>query len=295
MADSFRRHRLQITNMLETENTQIVELSGKTRLAFTEAGTEHRDHAPLLLVHGSLCDYRYWEPQIQAFAAHRHVISVSLPHYFPVAEQGATSHFSIQAHVDALLSLIHDQQWGQVTLVGHSRGGCVAFHLASQDPSVLNSLVLSDPGAKPDNAPGSDLPRTAAYDDNDPRMLATGLIARGDIDGGLQMFVDAVSRPGFWDRSGDQFKTMARDNAHTLSMQIRDVLPLYTRAQASMVTVPTLILNGDKSPPGFLATSSTLAEWMPYARRSIIRGASHGMNLSHASEFNRQVLEFVGA
>lgn len=285
--------------MFETQNTQVVDLASAGRLAFIEAGEHHRDHPPIVLVHGSLCDYRYWEPQIDAIAEHRHVVSVSLPHYFPVAEQHARTGFGIQPHVDALLALIHEQRWGQVTLVGHSRGGCVAFHLASQDPSVLNSLVLADPGgqpAKPTTA-GEPIPapRNAAYEANDPRMLATALIERGEIDNGLEMFVNAVSRPGFWDRSGAEFKTMARDNAHTLSMQIRDVLPFYTRALSSMVTVPTLILNGDKSPPGFLATSATLSDWMPYARRSIIRGASHGMNLSHASEFNRQLLEFVGA
>ncbi|WP_024904610.1 alpha/beta fold hydrolase [Robbsia andropogonis] len=288
--------------MFELEHTRIVELPSASRIAYFETGTEHRDAPPLLLVHGSLCDFRYWEPQIAALAERRHVIAVSLPYFYPVsAPQGAV--FGIQPHVDALLGLIHSRSWGQVTLVGHSRGGCVAFHAASQDPSLVDRLVLADPGGKPAKAGEDPRPTVkidangrpqGAYSADDPRMVAAGRVESGDIDGGLEMFVDAVSRPGYWGRSGDAFRTMARDNAATLPRQVRDVLPLYTRALASCVTVPTLIINGDKSPPGFLATSGTLAEWLPYAQRIVLRGASHGMNLTHASEFNREILSFIG-
>jgi len=284
--------------MLDTQQLQMVGLGSVGRMAFMEAGTEHNDHPPVLLVHGSLCDYRYWEPQMDALAAHRHVIAVSLPHYYPMADQPAGLGFSIQTHVDALLSLIHDQQWGPVDLLGHSRGGCVAFHLASQDPSVLNKLLLADPGgslAVPDAEGNIPAPLKSAYAPTDPRMLAAGLIASGNVEEGLRIFIDTVSRAGFWDRSTETFQTMARDNSQTLSMQIRDVLPLYTKSAARMVTVPTLLLNGDKSAPSFVNTSKTLDSWMPYAQRAIIKGASHGMNLSHASEFNRLVLQFVGA
>ena len=283
--------------MLDTQHSQMVDLGSVGRVAFVEAGAEHSDHPPVLLVHGSLCDYRYWDPQMDALAEHRHVIAVSLPYYFPVPDQPSGLGFSIQTHVDALLSLIHEQQWGPVTLVGHSRGGCVAFHLASQDPSLLSKLVLVDAGglpAVPDANGNIPAPLTAAYAPTDPRMLATGLIEGGNTEAGLKMFVDTVSRAGFWDRSGESFQTMARDNAQTLSKQIRDILPLYTKAAARMVTVPTLILNGDKSPPNFVSTSKTLDNWMPYAQRAIIKGASHGMNLSHANEFNRQILQFLG-
>ncbi len=289
--------------MFELEHTRIVDLPTASRIAYFEAGTEHRDAPPLLLVHGSLCDFRYWEPQMAALSEKRHVITVSLPYFFPVtAPQGAA--FGIQTHVDALLGLIHARNWGQVTLIGHSRGGCVAFHAASQDPSLVDRLVLADPGGKPakpgeDPRPvatiGADGRPQGAYPPEDPRMRAAAQVEAGDIDGGLEMFVDAVSRPGYWQRSSDAFRTMARDNAATLPRQVRDVLPMYTRELASYVTVPTLIVNGDKSPPGFLATSETLTDWLPYGQRSVLRGASHGMNLTHASEFNREILTFIGA
>jgi hypothetical protein len=37
-----------------------------------------------------------------------------------------------------------------------------------------------------------------------------------------------------------------------------------------------------------------LAEWIAGARVRAVAGASHGMNVTHAAEFNRQLEAFVG-
>ncbi|MGI4861867.1 MAG: alpha/beta fold hydrolase [Janthinobacterium lividum] len=289
---------------------QIAELGEAGRIGFLEAGAGSRP--PLLLVHGSLCDYRYWHPQIAALAAHQRVIVVSLPFYFPVAQQPAATAFSVDAHADALHALVVAQGWTDVTLVGHSRGGSVCFQFAKRHPAALAALVLADPGGQivdqrldgsgfdadevacnPADGAASPQGRGAMYDSADPRMVATRLIERGDVDAGLELFVDTVSRPGFWRRSGAAFQGMARDNAHTLSAQMRDALPTYTRDAAQRIAVPTLLLNGEKSPAVFLTAGAALEQWIPDVRRVAMKGASHGMNLSHAGEFNRLVQGFA--
>ena len=289
--------------MSDSPKPKLATLPSGSRIAFVEAGTG--PHPPVVLVHGSLCDYRYWWPQFNAVARHRRAIAISLPSYFPVTRQPATPGFSLRAHVDAVLELIDARQWGPIVLVGHSRGGAVAFHAASKRPSALVSLVLADPGgptgtlgalrsASPEGGLEGLECSDHVLDDADPRMVASRLIESGDIDAGLEMFVDAVSRPGFWRRSVPAFKEMARDNAHTLLMQMHDVLPPYTRAGASRIAVPTLLINGDKSPDIFISSATALREWVPDARLETIQGASHGMNLSHPKEFNRLLLDFIG-
>ena len=37
-------------------------------------------------VHGSLCDYRYWQPQLAGLSKHYRCIAVSLTHYWPAAD-----------------------------------------------------------------------------------------------------------------------------------------------------------------------------------------------------------------
>jgi len=113
------------------------------------------------------------------------------------------------------------------------------------------------------------------------------------VEAGLQLFVDSVSRPGFWAMSTPGFRKMATDNAHTLARQFRDPLPAYVPEHAAEVRCPVLLIDGEKSPDMFRRTATALQTWLPDARRETVRGASHGMNLAHPAAFNRYVDEFI--
>jgi len=60
------------------EGVKVVEVNGYP-MAYQESG----GGTPLVLVHGSLNDCRYWNVQIPVFAEHHRVIAVSLRRYFP--------------------------------------------------------------------------------------------------------------------------------------------------------------------------------------------------------------------
>jgi len=78
-------------------------------------------------------------------------------------------------------------------------------------------------------------------------------------------------------------------------MQFRDPLPAYTRAAAQAIACPTLLIAGEKSPRMYRDNVAQLAEWIAGAATRTVAGASHGMNVTHAAEFNRLVEGFVGA
>jgi pimeloyl-ACP methyl ester carboxylesterase len=78
-------------------------------------------------------------------AAETAALPVSLSHHWPVEDGGAQSAFSWRTHVAELAEFIVNMNVGPVHLVGHSRGGCVAFHLANQYPSLVKTLTLADP------------------------------------------------------------------------------------------------------------------------------------------------------
>jgi pimeloyl-ACP methyl ester carboxylesterase len=245
----------------------------------------------LLFVHGSLCDYRYWQAQLAGMAAQYRCVAVSLTHYWPHTDTPADAPFSWSAHADELGEFIEHLGAGPAHVVGHSRGGCVAFHFARRCPQLLCTLTLADPGGPLQIAgrPTGRLPETV----NALRARAAQLIEAGKVDEGLQLFVDSVSRPGFWAKSTVSFRTMAIDNAHTLARQFRDPLPAYTPQEAAEVHAPVLLIDGEKSPEMFRRTATALASWLPNARRATVRGASHGMNLAHPAAFNRYIDEFI--
>lgn len=247
--------------------------------------------APLLFVHGSLCDYRYWNAQVDVLSRRFQCVSVSLSHYWPGDDMSIAGTFGWSTHVAELAEFITAMDVGPVHLVGHSRGGCVAFHLTREYPYLVQSLTLADPGGplQLDEVPEAALPpATTAL-----RARVADLIDDGEIDAGLEMFVDSVSMPGIWRKSPAAFRTMAIDNADTLPKQFRDPLPAYTRAAAEGIRCRTLLIAGTKSPRMYRQNVAALAEWMDNAEQRTMAGASHGMNVTHAAEFNRLVDAFV--
>jgi pimeloyl-ACP methyl ester carboxylesterase len=248
---------------------------------------------PLLFVHGSLCDYRYWSSQTGSLSKHFRCISVSLSHYWPAAEASIQGEFGWETHVAELAEFIVAMELAPVHLVGHSRGACVAFHVAREYPRLVKTLTLADPGGplQIDGMSEASLPPAT----NALRAKVADLMESGAIDAGLELFVDSVSMPGFWRKSPPSFRTMAIDNAATLPKQFRDPLPAYSCDAARDVKCRALLIEGQKSPRMFRNNVEKLSSWIDYADKQTIAGASHGMNVSNPGVFNRLVHAFVSS
>ncbi|KFC74962.1 alpha/beta fold hydrolase [Massilia sp. LC238] len=247
---------------------------------------------PLLFVHGSLCDYRYWNSQTDALSQHFSCFSVSLSHYWPGDEAGALGAFSWQLHVAELADFIRAMNLGAVHLVGHSRGACVAFNLARSYPELVKTLTLADPAGPLQAGPTPPAPLSSS--DEAVRARVAELIGTGELDAGLELFVDSVSIPGIWRKSPASFRSMAIANAATLPKQFRDPLPAYTRAGAAELRCRTLLLAGERSPRMYRDNVDHLAGWMAHVDKRSMAGASHGMNVTHAAAFNRLLHAFLG-
>lgn len=243
----------------------------------------------LLLVHGSLCDYRYWRPQMQPLAARRRLVAPSLRHYWPERWDGEGGGFSPRQHAEDLAALIEALDAGPVDLLGHSRGGTVAWLLARQRPELVRSLLLAEPGLA---LRGQD--RLAfEMDRGNFRQRARELLRAGEADAALTLFVDTVSGSGTWAHMVPWLKRMMTDNANTLIGQAAERYIEAAAEDAAKLDMPVLLLGGALSPPPYAGVLDALAQWLPRARRLTIGNASHAMNLWNPAEFNRLVLEFL--
>lgn len=270
------------------------ELKPKIKLITVSQGIAYVEHGAgeiLLLVHGSLCDYRYWNPQLIGLSPHYHVVAPSLSHHHPPLPSSARQRFSWLMQVEQLAGFIGKLGSRRIHLVGHSRGACIAYQVALRHPSLAASLTLVDPGGPKE---GDEVETGDVADSMRAlRARAVELIASGSIDEGLRMFVDSTSRPGFWDRSAAQFQQMARDNAGTLGPQLADPLPAYRADDADSISCPSLLVQGERSPAVYRSNADFLAQHLPQANRVTIDGASHGMTWTHHQAFNRYLTAFL--
>jgi pimeloyl-ACP methyl ester carboxylesterase len=250
---------------------------------------------PLLLVHGSLCDYRYWQGQVGALSARYRVMVPSLRHYYPELWDGKGAGFTTEQHVDDLLALL-DQLSGPVHLLGHSRGGNICLRVALAAPQKLLSLTLADPGGDFADDVFTEVnveSPVSPVERNQFRQQALGMIRAGEVEEGLQLFVDTVSGVGVWSRSSRQFRDMAMANAMTLVGQVADRPAPINHAQISQLRLPVLLIGGARSPEPFPRIIQAIQLSLVDARSVTIPGASHGMNVIRPASFNRAVLEFV--
>jgi pimeloyl-ACP methyl ester carboxylesterase len=240
--------------------------------------------APVVLVHGSLCDMRYWKAQIPALTRDFRVFSISLRGYWPDGPQTDLSGFSGEQHAEDVATFIDRHCDGGAHVIGHSRGGRVAFELARRHPNKVRALVLADPGLMLDhNVDNNDDQR------DDFRQRAWDAIHAGDVEQGLAHFIDTVNGEGTWHRMVPWFKQMARDNAHTLAAQVRESPYHLTREEARAIDRRVLLVGGALSPPPYPAVLEALHDWLPNAQYARIAGSSHGMNLGNPRAFNEIV------
>ena len=74
------------------------------------------------------------------------MISVSLRRFFPEHWDGVGNDYLMAQHVADVIAFIEQIEPRPVDLMGHSRGGHIAFRVAEQRPDLLRRLVLAEPG-----------------------------------------------------------------------------------------------------------------------------------------------------
>lgn len=238
----------------------------------------------LLIIHGSLCDYRYWRWQLPALGESFHVLAPSLRGYWPTAFPQANPRFSIQQHAQDMTDFIARISAGRpVHILGHSRGAQVAMHLAMQAPEQVRSLTLADPGFRLLGEPEVPL-----FHDEMARLLR-----EGDVDAAMSGFVDKANGAGTWKQMTTWFKTMVKDNRNTLLSQAIEDHPVVDPQQFAKLACPVLLIGGAMSPERYKSRIAALLAARQDAMHVTIPLAAHGMNLANPRAFNHAVSDFL--
>ena len=260
-------------------------------MTFAEAGKGD----PVVLIHGSLSDYRYWTLQMAALGARFRTIAPSLRHYYPERWDGAGDDFNITA---APRGCRRADRCAGYRAGAHRRAFARRSTPRSASRSIIPiaSSVWSCRSLAERSNPRFRRRRTPSTGGSNPavsRRRRTDRIRAGDIDGGLELFLDAVSGPGAWARTPEIGKRFTRDNAMTLLGQVHERREPFSRESAQAIQAKTLFVLGGLSPPMFGQIIEALSSAIGDARTVVIPDATHTMNVIRPALYNAAVIDFL--
>ena len=268
-----------------TENSTPIELHYE----------DHGSGKPVVLIHGWPLSGRSWENQVPALIEAGHRVITYDRRGFGDSSQpwNGYDYDTFAADLDALLQHLDLRE---VTLVGFSMGGGeVVRYISTYGTDRIAKAVLA--AAVP--------PYLYKSDDNPEGGLDDATIAsfQAGVTGDRLAFLDGFST-NFFSAGGDlkvsqPQREYARDIAAFASPKgTLDCINAFGRTDfrgdLDKVTVPTLVIHGDADAiVPFEVSGKRSAELIKGAELHIVKGGPHGINASHAQEFNAALLGFL--
>jgi pimeloyl-ACP methyl ester carboxylesterase len=276
-------HRVEAAPWTLPAGIKTLEVNGYP-MAFLDSGTGES----VVLVHGSGTDYRHWRRQMESPPRGFRLIAISLRHYYPERWDGKGDKFSEDQHVEDLGRFIERLAVGPVFLVAHSSGGRVAVKTAQTRSMLVKKLVLMEGhfnALLPESASGDREPDIGAI-----RKAVSARFEQGDIDGGLELWIDR-DNPGTWARRREEDRQRSRDNAWTLIARASGK-PV-TCADIGGLKMPVLLLQGENTQRRYARIVDATHKCLPSAERATIPEAGHGMNVMNPAGFEKVLVEFL--
>ncbi|PIG98832.1 alpha/beta fold hydrolase [Deinococcus sp. UR1] len=273
---------------IQTKHT----LAPQTELYYETYG----EGRPVVLIHGWPLSGRMWEGQIDALRHAGYQVIAYDRRGFGQSGKTATG-YTYDVFASDLKDLIEALSLNDVTVVGFSMGGGeVSRYAGLFGTQYLRSAALISSVA--------------------PYLLKTegnpdGGMAEADVEGMVQKV--AANRPQFlagftknflnWDENGAKLGDEFLDFTASLYFQaspvatqecVRAFAMTDFRADLAKLTVPLLVVHGDADQIVPLeASGQRVPQYQPNAELHVMKGAPHGLNATHAEEFNKVLLEFV--
>ncbi len=265
---------------------------GGVTLYYEDSGGEGN---PVVLIHGWPLSADAWETNVGPLTAAGYRVVAYDRRGFGRSSK-PDSGYDYDTLTADLASLLEQLDLQDVILVGFSMGGGeVARYLGKHDTTRLAGVVLA----------AAITPCLEVKDDNpDGGMPKSGFeqmqaACRADREGFLEGFITSFfSTP----KSGLRVSDEQRRAALTIGAQgkldaLVETIGIWAddfRSDLAGCEVPMLVIHGDgdQNVP-FPVSGARMSALVPQSQLHVVRDGPHGINVSHADEFNRALIGFL--
>ena len=268
------------------QKTGRITVNGQT-LNYIEAGSG----PTVILIHGSVGDYREWSNQVSALTQHYHVIAYSRRFHWPNSSPASNADAGVDEQVNDLFEFIKATGVGPVHIVGHSLGGAIALSFTLQHRELVQSLVLAEPAVSGVLAktPEND---TLVKESQAIRGKMKEVFRTGNDELIVKTYADHVA-PGDFESADAEERKMLFDNVSAFQLDFNSQRPPFTCEDAQKISVPVLVLAGNQSPMGLQRIAETTAQCVKGARFVRIPQATHWMQHDQPKLFNNELMSFL--
>jgi len=255
----------------------------KTRLYYEIAGSGDA----LVLIHGNFGDNRHWDEQFEALAKNLKVIRYDVRGYgkssLPVEGESYSNHDDLKALLEHLgISKVH--------VCGLSMGSGIAVDFALAYPEVCESLIPIGPWAF-----GYNSPVTVEL------FEVFGKISSVLKESGTKAAANCWSDSPFWkstfkdEQVFERFREISYDYSFWNFSNQDPVIFVDPPAaqQLDKLSLPTLIITAEYDVEACKEIANLMEQKIPNAKKIVIAGAGHCMNMEKPVEFNTAVLDFL--
>jgi len=239
---------------------------------------------PIVLLHSTGGSSRQWTELTEALREDFQVIVPRLCGYGGTTHWPGAGQFNLAVEADLVCALVEKFD-RPVHLVGHSFGGAVALKAASRHPEHFKTLTLIEPASFHLLRDGSEMDDLALRQISDVAAVIANAVNCGDYVGAMRRFVDFWNGEGAWNALPNPQRIALATRIHKVTLDFWATLnePM-RRGDLFGLTVPTLLVFGERSPLPTRRICFHLARVLPSVRQRAIERAGHMLPFTHFNE-----------
>jgi 3-oxoadipate enol-lactonase len=238
----------------------------------------------IVLMHGFAGSARNFRPQARAFKARHRVVLFDARGHARSAAPEDPNEYTPEAFVEDLRRIVERSGSARPVVGGVSMGAAIALRYALRYPHELSGIVLASypPAGEASSPPWSLALAEAIERDGAERAGEQYVWGGGRFDDQSQKLI----RQGFLEHRPDALVAVLRQvlakepNVRERTTALREL------------AVPSLLAAGERDAAS-VETTFALSELLPRARRVVIAGAGHVVNLEKPESFNEALRRFL--